>query len=181
MAYFRNPHNGYVEKGTGWFTWLWAFLFGSIYFAYKGVWTLAAVRLLTTVALFMLWVVLGLGSVFTMTAAAFAVAGSDLSSMEDSDLSSMEGSGPVTPSDAELAAMGTVLGSFGMMVLMGFATVVAEIFFAGVSYPLIIRHYQTMGWERIYPGQEYPVLPQPLGRGSEIVNISPIHQGRRLK
>jgi len=34
---FKNPSNGYQEKVTG-FSFLWALIFGVLYFAYKGVW-----------------------------------------------------------------------------------------------------------------------------------------------
>ena len=44
--YFQNPTNGYVEKATGGFTWLWAFLFGPLYYVYKGAWPAAFVYLL---------------------------------------------------------------------------------------------------------------------------------------
>lgn len=35
-SYFAHPSNGYVEKATGAFTWLWALIFGPFYFAYRG-------------------------------------------------------------------------------------------------------------------------------------------------
>jgi hypothetical protein len=34
--YFKNPSNGYVEESST--PWLWALLFGPIYFAIKGAW-----------------------------------------------------------------------------------------------------------------------------------------------
>ena len=34
---FKNPSNGYIETVSC--PWLWALLFGPIYFAVKGVWT----------------------------------------------------------------------------------------------------------------------------------------------
>jgi len=34
---FKHPANGYVEEISE-LTWLWALLFGAIYFAVKGVW-----------------------------------------------------------------------------------------------------------------------------------------------
>src|SRR5262245_65720470 len=45
-TYFENPVNGYVEKATGSWTWLWAFLFGPFYLAYKGAWPHVLVYLL---------------------------------------------------------------------------------------------------------------------------------------
>lgn len=38
---FKNPSNGYVEEVTD-IAWLWVLLFGTFYFAVKGVWTHAA-------------------------------------------------------------------------------------------------------------------------------------------
>ena len=38
---FKNPLNGYVEEVSS--VWLWVLLFGTIYFAVKGVWTHALV------------------------------------------------------------------------------------------------------------------------------------------
>jgi hypothetical protein len=35
-TYFQNPSNGYIEKVTGGWTWLWALFFGPIYLVYKG-------------------------------------------------------------------------------------------------------------------------------------------------
>ncbi len=40
---FKNPINGYVEEASS--PWLWVLLFGTIYFAVKGVWTHAIVSL----------------------------------------------------------------------------------------------------------------------------------------
>ena len=37
LMIFKNPSNGYQEKVTG-FAFLWALMFGVLYFAYKGVW-----------------------------------------------------------------------------------------------------------------------------------------------
>lgn len=48
---FRNPHNGYEEELSN-VTWLWVLLFGTLYFAVKGVWTHAAVSL---VLAFLTW------------------------------------------------------------------------------------------------------------------------------
>ena len=39
---FKNPANDYIET-VGSETWLWVLLFGSLYFAVKGVWTHAIV------------------------------------------------------------------------------------------------------------------------------------------
>ena len=36
--YFQNPANGYVERATSGWTWLWALLFGPFFFLYKGAW-----------------------------------------------------------------------------------------------------------------------------------------------
>ena len=41
---FKNPANGYIEEVN--YAPLWCLLFGSIYFAVKGVWTHAVVSLL---------------------------------------------------------------------------------------------------------------------------------------
>lgn len=35
---FKNPSNGYIEEVSS-MAWLWVLLFGTIYFAVKGVWT----------------------------------------------------------------------------------------------------------------------------------------------
>lgn len=40
-TYFKNPANEYIEKATGGWTWLWAFLFGPFYYLYKGAWPYA--------------------------------------------------------------------------------------------------------------------------------------------
>lgn len=56
-VHFRNPSNGYIEKATGEFWWLWAFLFGAFYFAYKGLWdhaVLYVIAALVTLGLSML-------------------------------------------------------------------------------------------------------------------------------
>ena len=37
MMQFENPSNGYRESISG-LTWLWALIFGALYFAYKGIW-----------------------------------------------------------------------------------------------------------------------------------------------
>jgi hypothetical protein len=50
-TYFQNPANGYTEKATGGWTWLWAFLFGPIYLIYKGAWPHALVYLLVAIFL----------------------------------------------------------------------------------------------------------------------------------
>ena len=42
MNKFKNKANGHTEQISG-LTWLWALLFGSIYFAVKGVWKHAVV------------------------------------------------------------------------------------------------------------------------------------------
>lgn len=34
---FENPSNGYQES-VSYLTWLWCFIFGALYFAYKGIW-----------------------------------------------------------------------------------------------------------------------------------------------
>lgn len=39
---FKNPSNGYIEEVSS-MSWLWVLLFGTIYFAVKGVWTHALV------------------------------------------------------------------------------------------------------------------------------------------
>lgn len=39
---FKNPLNNFVEEISE-FTWLWTLLFGSIYFAVKGVWSHALI------------------------------------------------------------------------------------------------------------------------------------------
>ncbi len=44
---FKNPLNGYVEEVTA--PWLWTLLFGTIYFAVRGVWTHAVVSLIFAV------------------------------------------------------------------------------------------------------------------------------------
>jgi hypothetical protein len=41
---FRNPVNGYIEETK--LAWLWCLLFGSIYFAVKGIWTHAVAAFL---------------------------------------------------------------------------------------------------------------------------------------
>lgn len=41
---FENPVNGYVEESS--LHWLWALLFGPIYFASKGIWTHAVISFL---------------------------------------------------------------------------------------------------------------------------------------
>jgi Protein of unknown function (DUF2628) len=51
-SYFQNPGNGYIEKATGPFTWLWAFLFGPIYLAYKGAWPHVLVYVLVLIFLY---------------------------------------------------------------------------------------------------------------------------------
>lgn len=40
---FQNPSNDYVEKVAGGLSWLWAFLFGPVYWVVKGVWTHALI------------------------------------------------------------------------------------------------------------------------------------------
>jgi len=40
---FRNPANDYVETASGWFSWLWCFLWAPIYSAVKGIWPHAVV------------------------------------------------------------------------------------------------------------------------------------------
>jgi len=45
-TYFQNPVNGYAEKATGGWTWLWALLFGPFYLVYKGAWPAALFYLL---------------------------------------------------------------------------------------------------------------------------------------
>ena len=40
---FRNPLNSYEEKSS--FPWLWCLCFGSLYFAFKGIWTHAVISL----------------------------------------------------------------------------------------------------------------------------------------
>ena len=45
---FKNPSNGYVEEVSA-VAWLWVLLFGTIYFAVKGVWTHALVSLILAV------------------------------------------------------------------------------------------------------------------------------------
>ena len=37
MPKFKNPANDYTEEVSS-LTWLWCFLFGGFYFAYKGIW-----------------------------------------------------------------------------------------------------------------------------------------------
>jgi len=44
-AYFSNPANGYIERATTSWTWLWALLFGPFFFLYKGAWPHALVLL----------------------------------------------------------------------------------------------------------------------------------------
>jgi len=41
----RNPANGYEEEISS-LTWLWVFLFGTLYFIYKGIWTHAILSLI---------------------------------------------------------------------------------------------------------------------------------------
>ena len=41
---FQNPTNGYIEEVPG-AAWLWTLLFGSLYFAVRGVWGHAVVSL----------------------------------------------------------------------------------------------------------------------------------------
>jgi hypothetical protein len=43
--FFRNPANGYIEQISK-LSWLWVFLFGFIYFAFKGVWRHTVVMVL---------------------------------------------------------------------------------------------------------------------------------------
>ena len=38
---FRNPQNGFTEAVNG--AGLWCFLFGALYFAYKGIWSHAVI------------------------------------------------------------------------------------------------------------------------------------------
>lgn len=47
---FKNPLNGYVEEITG-PVWLWAFLFGPIYCAVKGMWRDAVIYIVTCLLL----------------------------------------------------------------------------------------------------------------------------------
>ena len=42
MKKFKNKSNGDVEEISG-LTWLWAFLFGPFYFAFKGIWRHAVI------------------------------------------------------------------------------------------------------------------------------------------
>jgi len=51
-SYFENPANGYREKATGGWTWLWALLFGPFYFLYKGAWPHAVVSFVLTIVIF---------------------------------------------------------------------------------------------------------------------------------
>lgn len=44
---FQNPSNGYVEESS--VPILWAFLFGCFYFAYKGIWSHAAIALVAAI------------------------------------------------------------------------------------------------------------------------------------
>lgn len=60
---FRNPQNGYEEKATTGWSWLWAFLWPPLYYAAKGIWTHAVVSFLLA------WVLGG----FSYGAAAFFV------------------------------------------------------------------------------------------------------------
>jgi hypothetical protein len=53
---FKHPANGYRENATGALSWLWCLLFGSVYFAYKGVWRHAVLSfLLVTFTLGLSW------------------------------------------------------------------------------------------------------------------------------
>lgn len=57
-SYFKNPTNGYVEKGTTGWSWLWALLFGPFYFVYKGVWGHALINFfLGPMTLGIVWIV----------------------------------------------------------------------------------------------------------------------------
>ena len=54
---FKNTQNDYIEEVSG-LTWLWALLFGGIYFAVKGIWTHAIVGIVLAVPTFGLsWVI----------------------------------------------------------------------------------------------------------------------------
>jgi hypothetical protein len=56
--YFRHPWNGYVEKATTSYTWLWALLFGPFYFAHKGAWRVFVIAMfLDTITAGLLWLV----------------------------------------------------------------------------------------------------------------------------
>jgi len=45
--WFKNPQNGYTEGIAN--AWVWALLFGCLYFAIKGVWTHAIVGLILAI------------------------------------------------------------------------------------------------------------------------------------
>ena len=47
---FKNPANGYTEKGYGALTWLWVLLFGPLYWAVKGVWSHFIAHILLSLA-----------------------------------------------------------------------------------------------------------------------------------
>lgn len=68
-TYFKNSQTGYVEKATGLFTGLWIVLFGTIYFAYRGVWGLAVARFITTLTLLAISFSVGMGAVLSTMAA----------------------------------------------------------------------------------------------------------------
>ena len=46
---FANPMNNYHEVGGTTFSWLWCFLFGPIYFIYKGIWSHALLCLIMAI------------------------------------------------------------------------------------------------------------------------------------
>ncbi len=46
---FKHPGNGYIEEVPA-LAWLWTLLFGSIYFAVRGVWTHVLVSLVLAVS-----------------------------------------------------------------------------------------------------------------------------------
>ena len=47
---FKNPQNGYIEKSSSPFSWLWCFLFGALYFVAKGNWIHAAIYAVASIA-----------------------------------------------------------------------------------------------------------------------------------
>ena len=55
MAYFKNPQNGYVEKVTTVFSWLWVLLLGPLYLLFRGFFLHALVYVLLYVLLFWLF------------------------------------------------------------------------------------------------------------------------------
>ena len=77
-TYFKNPQTGYVEKATGLFTGLWIVLFGTIYFAYKGVWGLAVARFIATLTLVAIGLTVGMGAVMSAIAGEYAAVPSSM-------------------------------------------------------------------------------------------------------